>query len=144
MRISDWSSDVCSSDLSQAHRYLQAYINTGLVQQEPADGRYSLGPTALKIGLSALSRLDVIRITTAYLRQLADDLETTGLLSIWGDYGPTIIRWLDGGVPIATSLHVGSVLPIQIGRASCWGKSVSVRVDLGGRRFIKKKKKKKN
>jgi DNA-binding IclR family transcriptional regulator len=98
---------------SQAHRYLQAYINTGLVQQEPADGRYSLGPTALKIGLSALSRLDVIRITTAYLRQLADDLETTGLLSIWGDYGPTIIRWLDGGVPIATSLHVGSVLPIQ-------------------------------
>src|SRR3546814_5011027 len=30
-----------------------------------------------------------------------------------GDYGPTIIRWLDGGVPIATSLHVGSVLPIQ-------------------------------
>lgn len=98
---------------SQAHRYLLAYINTGLVQQEPSDGRYSLGPMALKVGLSALSRLDVIRITTAYLRQLADDLQTTGLLTIWGDYGPTIIRWLDGGVPIATSLHVGSVLPIQ-------------------------------
>ncbi len=98
---------------SQAHRYLQAYINTGLVQQEPTDGRYSLGPTALKVGLSALSRLDVIRISTAHLRQLAEDLETTGLLLIWGDYGPTIIRWVDGGVPIATSLRVGSVLPIQ-------------------------------
>lgn len=98
---------------SQAHRYLLAFINTGLVQQEAADGRYSLGPMALKVGLSALARLDVIRITTAFLRQLADDLQTTGLLTIWGDYGPTIIRWLDGGVPIATSLHVGSVLPIQ-------------------------------
>src|SRR3546814_10921616 len=29
----------------------------------------------------------------------------------------------------------------QIGRASCRGKSVSVRVNLGGRRFIKKNKK---
>src|SRR3546814_15786492 len=31
----------------------------------------------------------------------------------------------------------------KIGRASCKGKSVSVRVDLGGRRIIKKKKNKK-
>lgn len=102
---------------SQAHRYLLAFINTGLVQQEPSDGRYSLGPMALKVGLSALSRLDIIRISTSYLRRLADDLQTTGLLTIWGDYGPTIIRWLDGGVPIATSLHVGSVLPIQFSSA---------------------------
>jgi DNA-binding IclR family transcriptional regulator len=41
------------------------------------------------------------------------ELQTTGLLSVWGNYGPTVIRWIDGGIPLFTTLHVGSVLPIQ-------------------------------
>src|SRR3546814_16872830 len=37
---------------------------------------------------------------------------------------------------------MGNARPAEIGRASCREKSVSVRVDLGGRRIIKKKNKK--
>src|SRR3546814_3495325 len=73
MRISDWSSDVCSSDLV-------------------------LGVDAAFDGVAA--KLDLV------LRHAQ--------------------RFAGG--------H-----PDQIGRASCRGKSVSVRVDLGGRRIIKKK-----
>jgi len=98
---------------SQAHRYLLAYINTGVVIQEPQSGLYSLGPMALKIGLSAVSRLDVVQQSANELRNLVDTVGCTGLLSIWGDHGPTVVRWIDGRRAMVTSLNIGSVLPLQ-------------------------------
>jgi DNA-binding IclR family transcriptional regulator len=98
---------------SQAHRYLLAYINTGLVAQEPQSGLYSLGPTALKIGLSAVSRLDVVQQSARELRNLVDTVGCTVLLSIWGDHGPTVVRWAIGRRPLVTSLNIGSALPLQ-------------------------------
>src|SRR3546814_4105465 len=87
MRISDWSSDVCSSDL--------------------------LYPPRVEVDISDLAdQMTIIADGSIIMqRALAD---------------PTILER-------QALLH-------QIGRASCRGKSVSVRVDLGGRRIIKKKK----
>lgn len=98
---------------SQAHRYLLAFVNTGMVQQDPASGRYSLGNLAVRLGLAAMAKMDPLLIATEHLQVLLDDLKTTGLLSVWGDYGPTVIRWIDGGIPLFTSMHVGSTLPLQ-------------------------------
>src|SRR3546814_3037565 len=89
MRISDWSSDVCSSDL--AHIALLCY----------ADGerRYIIAPRGLEVGAKLVSGLDA-------------------------------------------PIRAGNTLPIRaIDRKSVVsGKSVSVRVDIGGRRIIKTKK----
>lgn len=104
---------VADMSRSQAHRYLLAYINTGLVTQEAQSGLYSLGPTALRIGLSAVSRLDAVQQASAELRNLVETIGFTGLLSIWGDYGPTVVRWIEGDQPMVTSLNIGSVLPLQ-------------------------------
>lgn len=98
---------------SQAHRYLLAFINTEMVEQNPSSGRYSLGNLAVRLGLAAMAKMDPLRIATEHLESLLDELKTTGLLSVWGDYGPTVIRWIDGGVPLFTSMHVGSTLPLQ-------------------------------
>lgn len=98
---------------SQAHRYLLAFVNTGMVEQNPATGRYALGNLAVRLGLAAMARLDPIRIASEHLEALLLELRTTGLLSVWGDYGPTVIRWIDGGVPLFTSMHTGSNLPLQ-------------------------------
>src|SRR3546814_16600872 len=86
MRISDWSSDVCSSDLG--HRLLPQALN---------------GP-----------------ISSRQVRRAA---------------AHTVQRVL------GSSLLRGRAS--EIGRASC-RESVSVRVDLGGRRIIKKKNKKRD
>jgi DNA-binding IclR family transcriptional regulator len=99
---------------SQAHRYLLAFVNTGMVDQNPATGRYSLGNLAVRLGLAAMARLDPIRIASEHLEGLLLELRTTGILSVWGDYGPTVIRWIDGGVPLFISMHIGSNLPIQV------------------------------
>lgn len=84
-----------------------------MVEQSASSGRYSFGSLAVRLGLAAMARLDPLRIATRHLEALLDELKTTGLLSVWGDYGPTIIRWTDGGVPLLTSMHVGSTLPLQ-------------------------------
>ncbi len=98
---------------SQAHRYLLAFVNTGVVDQNAQNGRYALGSFAVRIGMAALARVDPVQIAGAHLAGVLEELRTTGLLSVWGSYGPTVIRWIDGGVPMFTSLHVGSVLPVQ-------------------------------
>jgi len=98
---------------SQAHRYLLSYVNTGVVAQDQKTGQYSLGSLMVRLGLAAIARLDTVRIATEHLDTLLVEMKTTGLLSVWGDYGPTVIRWIDGGMPLFTSLHTGSVLPLQ-------------------------------
>lgn len=39
---------------SQAHRYLASLVTAGMARQDPASGRYDLGPAALRLGLGAL------------------------------------------------------------------------------------------
>src|SRR3546814_19899483 len=95
MRISDWSSDVCSSDLLSAvvHRLRDLQVMAG-----------------------------------------------DALVVHRGELPPRVelVHALGHRPPHATG--AGEV--VEIGRASCRGKSVSVRVALGGRRIIQKKKQK--
>jgi DNA-binding IclR family transcriptional regulator len=98
---------------SQAHRYLLAFVNTGVVEQDLVSGRYALGAFAIRIGMAALARVEPVQVAGRYLSVLLGELKTTGLLSVWGNYGPTVVRWIDGGIPLYTTLHTGSVLPLQ-------------------------------
>src|SRR3546814_13357912 len=94
MRISDWSSDVCSSDL---------------LGQERLD-RPDLGQGALKVLLHVVGE-----------RPQRGDVEDLGLV---GQIRPLPEQGVDG----------------RDRKSVVSGKSVSVRVDLGGRRIIKQKK----
>src|SRR3546814_13769868 len=102
MRISDWSSDVCSSDLASTR---SPYV--------PHDHRCH--PWAPRV--PAISSLHgVVPATTTAV---------------------TRCRRMDSRNHASAS--GGRYLP-EIGRASCRERVLSVRVDLGGRRIIKKKK----
>src|SRR3546814_13637395 len=96
MRISDWSSDVCSSDLAAPH--------IGGVETAHQIGGAFAGGEALVEVLGVEEVID----------------ENEGVARIGARVEP-------------------DRRSRQIGRASCRGQRVSVRVDLGGRRIIKKK-----
>src|SRR3546814_12032900 len=128
MRISDWSSDVCSSDLDEADdpldlRRLHPDFGIGSTLTEPVQAKRPV-------------RID-------------HDLDDAGIGQRRGDRRPH--RRAQHRAPTVggdTAGHwPGSVGPMVLPPAAIdrksgvWGQSESVRVDLAGRRIMKKKKK---
>lgn len=101
----------CGLSPSQTHRYLASLAEAGMVRQG-TNGTYDLGPAALRLGLSALARIDVFRISDEKLGEYCAATGSTVLLAALGPAGPTIVRWHMGRPPIVTALSLGSVLSV--------------------------------
>lgn len=107
---------------SQTHRYLSSLMASGMVKQEQRSGLYDLDAGAIRLGLAALSRIDIFTMSDDVFSAFAKESGRTCLVAIWGDAGPTIVRWFDGSPPVITSLAIGSVLPLlrsATGRIFC-------------------------
>lgn len=97
---------------SQTHRYLSSLMAAGMVLQEGRSGLYDLSSGAIRIGLAALSRVDAFAAADEIMRQLVVDVRRTGLIAVWGDAGPTVVRWFPGSPPVMTAITIGSSLPL--------------------------------
>jgi DNA-binding IclR family transcriptional regulator len=97
---------------AKVHRYLVSLTRTNLVAQD-GDGRYSIGPAALALGLAGLHSLDVVRIASDSLIELRDSSGETTVLAIWSNTGPVIIRIEESNRPVFMNVRVGSTLPIM-------------------------------
>jgi DNA-binding IclR family transcriptional regulator len=96
---------------SQAHRYLSSLMAADMVAQDPQSGLYDLGPGAIRIGLAGLARLDTFAAADSAVATYVRTSGRTCLVAIWGDAGPTVVRWFPGKPAVVTSLAIGSVLP---------------------------------
>lgn len=96
----------------KAHRYLVSLVRAGLVERHPATGRYDLGRLALEMGLTALGRLDVMELATQALHRVRERLDETVLLAVWGNRGPTVVRWLESSQSVTVNVRLGSVMPL--------------------------------
>ena len=101
-------------DMSPAkvHRYLASLVRIGLAWQDDQTGLYGLGPMALRMGVSAIERNDVVMRAGRLLRNLAIQLRSSGHLAIWGERGPVLIRTEHGGPPIISTMGLGTVMPL--------------------------------
>ena len=97
---------------STAHFYLSSYIRVGLVVQAVSGGHYDLGPSALRLGLAALSRFDIVRRAREAMFELRREAEGSILLTVWGNLGPTVIYHLEGAHRSPLEGRVGTVLPV--------------------------------
>ncbi|MDB5873534.1 MAG: transcriptional regulator, IclR family [Ramlibacter sp.] len=97
---------------SRAHPYLVSYQRLGLVEQEPATGWYALGPAALQIGLACLHQLDSMKAAGPVAEELARNTGHSVALSVWGNFGPTIVRLFEARQPLHVSLRVGTVMSV--------------------------------
>lgn len=97
---------------AKAHRYLVSFMRIGLVEQDPASGRYDLGSYALELGLAGLGRLDPLRFAGPILEELCEEIRETVALAVWGTRGATIVRIIDAGGPITITLRAGTVLAL--------------------------------
>ncbi len=97
---------------SKVRFYLVSFLNLRVVSQDPGDGRYNLGPGAIKLGLAALEQFDVITASRRELFELAEKLGFTAFLAVWGNHGPTIVFRVDGRNKTVLEVRVGSVMPL--------------------------------
>jgi DNA-binding IclR family transcriptional regulator len=97
---------------STAHFYLSSYIRVGLIVQAVSGGHYDLGPSAVRLGLAALARFDIVRRAREAMFEIRKAVEGSVLLTVWGNLGPTVIYHLEGAHRSPLEGRVGSVLPI--------------------------------
>ena len=102
----------CGMPAAKVHRYLVSLTRTKLVEQDSVDGRYSIGPAAITLGLSGLHSLDAVRIASAHLGNLRDNSGETAVLASWSRTGPVIIRIEESSRPVFMNIRVGSILPL--------------------------------
>ena len=96
---------------SKAHRYLQSLCTCGLLSQANKSGAYDLGDSALRIGLAAINRVDVINRAGEALPELVDETGADAFLTVWGDAGPTLIRFARSSHPSSAMLGAGVSMP---------------------------------
>src|SRR3546814_11016723 len=140
MRISDWSSDVCSSDLT-ALVGIADITRAGVADKGGSLER--VGRTRC-VGGAGTALVGIADITRAGVADKGGSLERVGRTRCVGGSGTGLVGVAGitrGGVP-----GKGGSLK-RVGRTRChgrdlksvvWGTSVSVRVDLGGRGSITK------
>ena len=97
---------------SKAHRYLVSLIRAGLVDQDPVNSRYDLGPFALNLGLVALDRLDRVRLGLNTIAEMRDEINQTTALAVWGEGGPVVVRWERPRRPITVNVITGTALDL--------------------------------
>src|SRR3546814_12059066 len=124
MRISDWSSDVCSSDLIAFEA--NVFVSGLMIEMDRAHG-------LLRMTSRSSAVVEGAHAKTLKPQALHVDIgvEDVSLVTETFRLGEFVAELVDH----ALSVDRKSVVS---------GKSVSVRVDIGGRRDLKKKKKKKN
>jgi len=97
---------------SMAHRYLTSFIRAGLIEQDPVSGHYDLGGLALRLGLAALNRTDLMQLADNECRQLVERVDIDGHITVWGTYGVTTVRYYNRHAPILSNFRLGDVLPL--------------------------------
>src|SRR3546814_11939004 len=126
MRISDWSSDVCSSDLIDIHA-----VKPGHPQP------YTQFPgVILTIGFDDSSVMFDHFMLGFISPAMIDDAGTSLLSELIGPSGERQADWFQRAEEIGDEISDRHTRPLAEDRKSVvWGKRVAGRVDLGGRRY---------
>lgn len=97
---------------SKAHRYLVSLVRSGLVEQDSENLKYDLGPLAIPLGLAAVDRLDRVKLGLTSISELRDLTNETTALSVWGAFGPVMVRWERPRRPITVNVVTGNTVSL--------------------------------
>ena len=103
---------LCGLSAARAHPYLVAFIKLGLIEQDRVTQRYSLGPGALQMALACLYQIDVVGTSATVAQHLSAATGHSVLVSVWGNFGPTVVRLVDGTQPLHVDVRAGTVISL--------------------------------
>jgi DNA-binding IclR family transcriptional regulator len=97
---------------AKAHAYLVSFCKLGLMEQDAETGRYDLGALSLQLGLASLNRLDAVKLAAHEMSELAERTGQSVAIAVWGNYGPTIVRYQQSVRPIHINMRTGTVMSL--------------------------------
>lgn len=97
---------------AQAHAYLVSFRKLGLVEQDPASGRYRLGPFALQLGLARMRMSEPLRLASDAAAAFAQELGLMVAIAVWGTHGPTIVQVQEAAEHVHVNLRAGAVFSL--------------------------------
>ncbi|OWT58963.1 flavin reductase [Candidimonas nitroreducens] len=71
---------------------------------------HDLGQISPELGAANVAHIEAVRVGCAALPEIALELGHTVSLAVWGNRGPTIIRWEPSAKPVSANLRTGVVL----------------------------------
>jgi len=98
---------------AKAHPYLVSFGKLGLIVQDVASGHYGLGPLAMQLGLISLQQFDPVRLATARLPGLAQQIGQTVAIAVWGNRGATIVRIEQAPSAVHVNMRHGTVMSLR-------------------------------
>ena len=114
-------------------RLTYALVSMGYLNYDEAMGRYSIGPSTVSLGYSALSSTPVVRVVQPLLRRLADKTGVAAALGTRNGLEMIYLANCRAYGPVTLQLNVGSQLPIwrtAMGLAYVVGMMPELRSDL--------------
>jgi DNA-binding IclR family transcriptional regulator len=101
------------------HRVLASLRSRGLVELDERTRRYSLGVSAMKLGLTYLDRIDVRRVALPYLQELTARTAETATLSVRvGDRSRIYVDQITPEREVIMSVMLGEPYPLHAGASS--------------------------
>jgi IclR family acetate operon transcriptional repressor len=115
--VTDIANDLGLSKAA-VHRLLSSLRTRNLVSLDPNTRRYSLGASALMLGLSALHGLDVRRLASAELPAISRDTSETATLSIRSNDVRIYVEQVTPPREVIMSVSIGRAYPLHAGSSS--------------------------
>jgi DNA-binding IclR family transcriptional regulator len=112
MALKDLAADAGMS-AAKAHPYLVSFGKLGLIVQDGDSGRYRLGPLAMQLGLISLQQFDPVRLATPVITALAQSLNLTVAIAVWGSRGATIVRVEEAPTAVHVNMRHGTVMSLR-------------------------------
>jgi IclR family transcriptional regulator, acetate operon repressor len=100
------------------HRILASLRTRGLIDLDEATRRYSLGVTAMNLGLAYLDRVDVRRIAHPELVALSGETDETATLSIRNGWVRFYVDQVTPRREVIMSVTLGAPYPLHAGASS--------------------------
>lgn len=92
---------------AQVHAYLSSFKRMDLVVQDAEDGRYALGPLAMRFGLAYRDSFRPMRIASETLTEVEQSTGFMCALVIWSNNRPTVFEVRSGRQPLNVNLRPG-------------------------------------
>ncbi|MCL1595258.1 MAG: IclR family transcriptional regulator [Actinomycetia bacterium] len=107
-------------DISKAvvHRILNSLRVQGFIEVVPTSRRYTLGPSALAVGLAFLRNVDVRELARPVLRELSDATSETATLSIRSGWQRMYIDQVTPAREVKMTVDLGRPFPLHAGSSS--------------------------